>query len=53
MLKKFVYSIPIWVLALTSMFAIAAGVGDKIGEVVYTDIAVYINHYQISTYAYD
>ncbi len=53
MLKKFVYSIPIWVLALTSMFAFAAGVGDKIGEVVYTDIAGYINHYPISTYAYD
>ena len=53
MLKKLVYSIPIWVLVLTSMFAFAAGVGDKVGEVVYTDIAGYINHYPISTYAYD
>ena len=53
MFKKFVYSILIVVLALASMFAFAAGVGDKVGEVVYTDIAGYINHYPIPTYAYD
>lgn len=53
MFKKFVYSALIGVLTLTSMFAFAAGVGDKIGEVVYTDIAGYINHYPIPTYAYD
>lgn len=31
----------------------AANIGDVAGEVVYTDIATYINHYPISAYAYD
>lgn len=31
----------------------SAKVGDVVGEVVYTDISAYINHYPISAYAYD
>ena len=41
------------ILALSAVTVQAAKVGDSVGEVVYTDIAAYINHYPISAYAYD
>ena len=53
-MKKLLCSIMILVMLISAyVMPSNAKTGDVIGEVVYTDISAYINHYPISAYAYD
>ena len=52
-MKKLFSLILSLLLSLSFLPAKAAKIGDIAGEVIYTDISAYINHYPISAYAYD
>ncbi len=52
-MKKFFYALLTFALVLASSLSVSAAVGDTAGEVLYTDIAAYVNHYPIPSYAYD
>lgn len=54
-MKKFICGLILLVLVLSSVAVTVSAyqIGDRVGDVVYTDISAYINHYPIASYAYD